>query len=257
MPKRVKNPSIPTEQELVIIIKILMGLSRMISGLSYKDAKKQAKVLARQHTSLLVGARLSWNMPQYLEDQEGFYPQTIISRLPDELKDIDPASLSRILKSLEQYGLVQHGRQPRTRGRPTGSSEHRGRDSYYTLTEYHNMMRDVLKKNQRWTIVGVFLTESGLLHKLLAYQTLVTFYIFRLNHFETCLKILKNFNSAYIDPTIPEVTDNEFWEYVNQLDPGKMIEVAEMLAYYRAASFVANEDEFIQLCIIGGLHYYH
>jgi hypothetical protein len=114
-----------------------------------------------------------------VKDTPKFRPSTIRNKLPDENKDIQPADLTDILKSLSNVNLItKTEKDTRKRGSPSKNSEEdpseRGMHSFYQPTEYLEGLKQVIVKPAARRLIFLFLLESNLIHKWLDFECLLT-----------------------------------------------------------------------------------
>ena len=86
-----------------------------------------------------------------IKDRPKFRPSNIKKKLPEDNKNIQPADLSGILKSLSKLNLItKTQKDARKRGSPSKNTDdepsERGRHSSYRPTEYLESLKQVIAK---------------------------------------------------------------------------------------------------------------
>jgi hypothetical protein len=175
----IEKGQILTLDEKILINRILIGCPKYVYSLYAQGAKKAAKEVSKPSKKDLAYTYSFSHLTTRVKDTPKFRPSTIRNKLPDENKDIQPADLTDILKSLSNVNLItKTEKDTRKRGSPSKNSEEdpseRGMHSFYQPTEYLEGLKQVIVKPAARRLIFLFLLESNLIHKWLDFECLLT-----------------------------------------------------------------------------------
>jgi hypothetical protein len=177
-----------TEQEIVVVKKILVGIAEMLNAIMTKHKPKNyAKSLSgpqRRSKKSITRTSILYNVTTHKQSLHA-KPHEIRDNLPDNVKNIYPTDLWKILSSLDRTKFLRY--EPHTirrpRGRPASpgfkDSNRGGKPSLYYKTEKLEKVIDILTRPEAKRLINTTLRESGLLYDFKKYERLVLFHLIR------------------------------------------------------------------------------
>ena len=244
-----------TLEEKILINRILIGCSKLIYSVYTQDAKKTAKALSRTSKKELASTYSTIHLTMRVKDRPKFRPSNIKKKLPEDNKDIQPADLSDILKSLSNINLItKTQKETRKRGSPSKNSDdepsERGRHSFYQPTEYLEKLKQISAKPIARILIFSFLLESKLIHKWLDFHCLLALYISKFSTIDN----IKNIDRA-VGMIPDELKIEKLHKDTASLNDEKLEELAHKFAVSALQHFEEYEEMFINLYIIGGIYF--
>jgi hypothetical protein len=245
-----------TLEEMIIIHRILIGCSKLVYSSHLKGAKNSAKALSKPSTKSLVSISSILKLTSTDKDYANkFRPSDLRRKLPEEIKNVQAADISDILKTHSNLNLVtKTKRDPRKRGSPPRASEGLtsvpGRQSFYQQTEYLKTLKQVIAKPIARKLLFAFLLESKLIHKWLDFHCLFALYQLKFNDMNTSRKIDKAVNVIEDESKIENLNKK-----ASQYDDKKLNEMACSQAKLILQRHKEYEELFTSLYINGGLFF--
>lgn len=238
---------------MVIINRILIGCSKLVLSSYTKGAKGSAKKAPKPSQKDLSLLSLVANISANLEGKNKFRPFYFRKRLPEDIKKMQSADLTRMLNvSVRTNILKKTQNEARKRGGPSkddNSANITGRKSFYQYSEYLQALYQVVNKPSARELIFAFLLESKVIHKWLDFICLFALYQLKFSDSEIIDKVHKTSN-------LPVQQLQNLREKVIRADDEKIKEVAHKLAVNVLRSFEKNVEFFTNLFVMGGIYFY-
>jgi hypothetical protein len=245
-----------TVEDMILIHRILIGCAKIIYISHINGAKKRANALSKPSKKDLTSTFSIINLTMTVKGRSKFRPLNLKRKLPDNIKSIQPADLSDILKSLTKINLLTKvEKDARRRGSPSKKNEHStkelGLPSFYQPSEYIDAMKQLIAKPIARKLIFAFLLESKLLQKWLDFCCLLALYQLKFSDMETVRSIDKA-----VDVIMEELKYENFRKKIAQLDDRKLREIAHKKAILILQQYKKYDDLFIHLYLLGGIFFY-
>lgn len=246
-----------TVEDKILIHRILIGCSKIIYTSHINGAKKRAKALSRPSKKDLTSTFSIINLTMTVEGRSKFRPLNLKRKLPDNIKNIQPADLSDILKSLTKINILTKTEKDarRSRGSPSkkneGSTKESGLPSFYQPSEYIDALKQLIAKPIARRLIFAFLLESKLIQKWLDFHCLFALYQLKFSDMDTVRSIDKA-----VDVTMEELKFENLYKKIAQLDDRKLIDMAHKQAILILQQYKRYDDLFIHLYLLGGIFFY-
>ncbi|HJT49340.1 MAG TPA: hypothetical protein VJ729_14240 [Nitrososphaeraceae archaeon] len=244
-----------TLEEKILINRILIGCSKLIYSSYLQGAKNTAKAYSKLSKKDLASTYSIIHLTMRVKDRSKFRPSNIRKKLPEENKDIQPADLSDILKSLSSINLVtKTQKDTRKRGSPSKNGQEdpseRGMHSFYQPAEYFEVLKQVIAKPMARKLIFGFLLESNLIHKWLDFNCLLALYVSKFSNIDN----IKNIDKA-VGVIQDELKDEKLYREVASLTDKRLESIAHKFAISALQHFEEYEEMFTNLYLIGGIYF--
>jgi hypothetical protein len=244
-----------TLEEKILTNRILIGCPKYVYSICAKGAKQSAKEASKLSKKDLAYTSSFSHLTTEVKDRSKFRPSAIRNKLPDQNKDIQPADLSRILKSLSNINLItKTQKNTRKRGSPSKNSQEdpseRGMHSFYQPTEYFEALKQVIAKPMARKLIFAFLLESNLIRRWLDFECLFNLYTLKFSSIDH----LRNINMA-VGMIQDELKDQKLHEYAPSLSDEKLEAIAHKFAQSVLQHYKEYEELFTILYLAGGIHF--
>jgi hypothetical protein len=253
-----------TKKDRMLIDIILIGSTKLISGIIYSDSKRQARASYNLETKPLALNSILIGLPELIERKPHFRPADIRSMLPsDETKNIQSSDLTRILdflvyiKILERIPRDSRTEKTRLPGHPSKYDETRvrlsGPNSRYKPSSYYYNLKRILSKPEALTWIHTLLLESGLLYK---YRRKVHLFIIETirNKKYDREKAWKVCKSTFSLSSKEEADFNNYYQAIKKIrDSNELTALAEKKALVSLRRHSA--EDYVKIYMIGALNY--
>ncbi len=253
-----------TTEDMIIIHRILIGCSKLVSVSRIEYAKKAAKRVSKLSRKELVYLSSVINLTMTVKGTDKFRPSDLRTRLPDHIKNIQAADLSGILKSLCKITvLMKTERDTGRRGSPLKESQglksQPGSKSFYQPTEYLDTLKQVITKSIARKLLFAFIVESKLIHNWLHYICLLGIYQLRFSNIDTIidtiLSVDRTLNVKQEESELEKLYEKQKM-IACQYDDTKLERIARERAIVILQHHAEYEDLITNLYISGGIFFF-
>lgn len=250
-----------TLEEMIIIHRILIGCTKLIYDSNIKGAKKLAKEDSSTPKKLLASTSVaSYHITMNMDTLKR-RPSDYRRSLSEDIKNIQAADLSDILKSLSVTNIVTktetdsvsdiNGRKKRGRRRASEEidTSKTGPKSFYQSSEYLKTLKDVISKPIARELIFSFLLESKLIYKWLDFICLYRFYLLKFGKTNT----FERLETASRIDAMSETQLQRLFQEVSRLDDDNLRQMAHAEAVHILQHYRENEMLFCNLYLRGGI----
>jgi hypothetical protein len=157
-----------SKEDKLLIDVTVEGCKEIINGVISRDAKKDARFSTYEEKKSLTHMYIS-SMPKI----DNFRPADIRDSLPDKIKNISPADLSRAITSSLRVKKTPYSQYQRKRGHPKTrdkiDTSLSGPKSYYNESNFEYKINRLLSKSEVVEIIYKRLCKLNLLFQLEKY----------------------------------------------------------------------------------------
>jgi hypothetical protein len=234
---------------------IAVGCAKMISSITSHSPRKHSRAHSHKEVKSLTSAYIFFALPEIFEKKEKFRPSDIRNILPENLRNISSADLTRILDNFVRLNILSKPvREAITKkwGRPSRHiSKESGPKSFYRPSVFYNNMRNVLSKSKAVKIVYALVLESGLLYRYHKHSKLISYHLLRSKDRKIVWNILRSVNMAFLLKESDLEAEYEKIKYVaNNKDLNSIAHKEALSSIYKH-----NGEDYIKLYLSGGLFF--